>query len=144
MQQTPGLEAVAATLLRKARIVHPDLRDWRDDLVASPDETRHLEIDLFGAILDHTWQPDPDHCPGGDVQHVRALDEAAARLCSRLCLHREDSSPHSTTLHGIGGPLAIVGTSLAAAVAEFHDAVVGAWAERWHRADHPGDEDESR
>lgn len=79
----------------------------------------------FGAILDH--EPRGRKPATGEERRLALIDDAAARLSSAIADYRLAGRPagdQTHTVSGMGTPLLNVTTSLAAAVAEYHERVV--------------------
>lgn len=75
----------------------------------------------FGAILDH--QPRGRHPVTAEERRFAGIDDAAARLADSIINYRVAGRPdgdQTHTIHGMGSPLLNITTSLAAAVAEYH------------------------
>lgn len=83
----------------------------------------------FSAILDH--KPKGEHETGNEARALLRMDDALLRLADALVEYRVAGRPEGDQTHeilGMGSPIAIVSTSLAAAVVEFHTRVVGVYA----------------
>jgi len=82
----------------------------------------------FGAIIDHKAYHAPDT---PEWTRIKLKDEAVLRLADALQSYRRAGRPTGDqhhTVRGMGGPVLRVSTSLAAAVAEYHQRIVNVYA----------------
>lgn len=156
------IERAAVTLLLQSRPNNPLLGLWIQALAADPDERRDIETLVFespdgreyvrqgwvgpkteydrdnrafGAILDH--QP-RGHYERGEDRYWAIQDSVIARLAWAVVYYRQAGRPdgdQTHTIQGMGGPLLSVATSLAAAVAEYHEGTVEVFHLRLEKAE---------
>ena len=149
MNRVTEIELAALALLIKSRPTHPCLTKWVHALASDPDECRGL--DEFSL---ETWDPaelqdmaaagfyaprrfqryGPDtltlHLGDGGRSLLAEIDRAAVHLASALVRYRAEGRPAGDQ-ETIIAPDIVITTSLAAAVVEYHQAMVDTWSTDW-------------
>ena len=149
MNRVTEIERAAITLLTQSRATHPCLTRWIHALASDPDECRGLDEFSLG-----TWDQrelddmaaagfyaprrfqrfGPDtltlHLGDGGRSLLAEIDRAVVYLASALVRYRTEGRPDGDQDITIA-PDIVVTTSLAAAVVEYHQAMVATWSTDW-------------
>ncbi len=150
----PAVERAACQILANdaGRITHPVLRAYVEAMLADPDFADSFDASAgsawtpsaavvayaggegFRAPTDGTWGAQfasswgPDYYGETHADQLnREIDLAIGQLAFAIHAYRGDGRPggdQTRAIHGVGGPLAIETSSLAARLAEYHSAMV--------------------
>lgn len=123
----PEIERAAVTILAQSRAHHDGLAAWVRQITASPDYREMLPSELYVAIQDERALHDDAGRDEADTNRRRQADAAVASLAHEVVLFRRAGRPTGDVARPLAG--FVVTTSLAAAVAEYVQAVAAAWAD---------------